>query len=141
MTTLPSGLTAAILAQSADAIIYADREGYIRLWNAAAEAMFGFAANEAIGQSLDIFIPERLRAPHWAGYRMAMENGRTKHAGRPTLTKGLTRSGETIYVEMSFAVVTGGDGVAVGSVAMARLPREAPQRPVSGKDPFSGGGA
>lgn len=125
---LPVTLCATILEQSADAIIYADREGRIQLWNAAAERLFGFKAEQVLGQSLDIFIPERLRAPHWAGYRMAMEKGRTKHAGRPTLTKGLHQSGETLYVEMSFAVVNDPERGTLGSVAIARVPREAPAK-------------
>jgi len=122
---LPASLSAAILEQSADAIIYADRDGNIQLWNAAAERMFGFKAEQVIGQSLDIFIPERLRAPHWAGYRMAMELGKTKHSGRPMLTKALHQSGETVYAEISFAVVVDPERGALGSVAIAREPREA----------------
>lgn len=121
MSTLPAQLAERILAQCADALIYADRTGTIRLWNAAAEAMFGFSAAEAVGQSLDLFIPERLRAAHWAGFDRAMESGRTKHAGHPTRTKALTRDGQTVYVEMSFAAITDETGQAVGSLAVARL--------------------
>ena len=114
-------LCSAILEQSADAIIYADREGIIRRWNLAAERLFGFAAGQAVGQSLDLIIPERLRAPHWAGYHRAIAAGQTRrHAGKPTLTKALHSSGETRYVEMSFAVVTGAAAAVVGSVAIAR---------------------
>lgn len=121
---LPGPLSAAILQQSADAIIYADRDGRIQLWNGAAERMFGFTAEQALGQSLDIVIPEHLRMRHWVGYRMAMETGRTKHSGRPMLTKGLHRSGEALYVEMSFAVINDPQSGTVGSVAIAREPRE-----------------
>ena len=113
-------LCSAILEQSADAIIYADREGIIRRWNLAAERLFGFAAGQAVGQSLDLIIPERLRAPHWVGYHRAIAAGQTRHAGKPTLTKALHSSGETRYVEMSFAVVTGAAVAVVGSVAIAR---------------------
>lgn len=113
-------LCSAILEQSADAIIYADRDGLIRRWNLAAEQLFGFTAGQALGQSLDLIIPERLRAPHWAGYHRAIAAGRTKHAGQPTLTKALHGSGETRYVEMSFAVVTDPAGGVLGSVAIAR---------------------
>jgi len=119
--SLPPQLIEKLLAQCADAVIYADRTGTIRLWNASAEQMFGFPASEALGQSLDIFIPERLRAAHWAGFDRAMASGRTKHSGRPTRTKALTRSGETVYVEMSFAVIAENDGTAIGSLAIGRL--------------------
>ena len=114
-------MCSAILEQSADAIIYADREGIIRRWNLAAERLFGFAAWQAVGQSLDLIIPERLRAPHWAGYHRAITAGQTQRAGKPTtLTKALHSSAVTRYVEMSFAVVTGAAGAVVGSVAIAR---------------------
>ena len=123
--TLPASLCAAILDQSADAIIYADRQGLIQLWNSAAEHLFGFKADEVIGQSLDVMIPERLRAAHWAGYRAAMAAGGTRHSGKPMLTKSLHRSGMAVYVEMSFAVVTDANHQSMGSVAIARAPREA----------------
>jgi PAS domain S-box-containing protein len=117
-------LCAAIVWQCADAMIFADRDGRIRLWNDAAERLFGYTAEQAVGQSLDIVIPEHLRARHWAGYRMAMGSGATKHSGRPMLTKGLHRSGATLYAEMSFAVVRGPEGGILGSIAVAREPRE-----------------
>ena len=81
-------LCSAILEQSADAIIYADREGIIRRWNLAAERLFGFAAGQAVGQSLDLIIPERLRAPHWAGYHRAIAAGQTRHAGGTCTRRG-----------------------------------------------------
>ncbi len=109
-----------IIEQIADAIIYSDSEGIIRVWNAAAMEIFGDTKDEAIGQSLDLIIPERLRAAHWVGFNRAMERGMTQHAGRATVTRSLTRDGGSIFVEMSFAVVTDGDGKAMGSVAMAR---------------------
>jgi len=109
-----------IIEQIADAIIHSDSEGIIRVWNAAAMEIFGYTKDEAIGQSLDLIIPERLRAAHWAGFNRAMERGMTQHAGRATVTRALTRDGGSVFVEMSFAVVTDGDGKAMGSVAMAR---------------------
>jgi len=51
-----------------DAVIICDRDGVIRLWNAAAERLFGFTPAEALGSSLDLIIPERLRERHWAGF-------------------------------------------------------------------------
>ena len=57
-----------ILEQAPDAILYADREGIIRLWNQGAERIFGFSPAEALGQSLDLIIPERHRQRHWDGY-------------------------------------------------------------------------
>lgn len=108
-----------ILDQLAEALIYSDREGIIRRWNRAAEALFGFSAEAALGQSLDLIIPEKLRAAHWRGFHAAIENRHTRLNGRPTLTGALHRDGHKLYVEMSFALVADGDTV-LGSVAVAR---------------------
>lgn len=109
-----------ILEQTAEAVIYANREGVIERWNAAAVAMFGFGAEEALGQSLDMMIPEHLRKAHWRGFDAAMASGKTRLGGRPTLTRGLHKSGKKLYVEMSFAMVLDDAGSALGSVAVAR---------------------
>jgi PAS domain S-box-containing protein len=82
--------------------------------------MFGFSPQEALGQRLDLIIPEHLRAPHWRGFDAAMSTGVMKLEGRPTLTRALHKSGRKLYVEMTFAIVRGDDGAALGSVAMAR---------------------
>lgn len=109
-----------ILEQTTDALIYADREGRIVRWNQAASRLFGFAPEEALGASLDLIIPEHLRAAHWAGYNVALTSGRMKLEGRPTLTRGLKKDGRKCYVEMTFALVLDGAGQGMGSVAMAR---------------------
>ena len=109
-----------IVEQTADAVIYANRDGVIERWNAAASAMFGFSAVEALGQNLDIIIPERLRDAHWRGFDAAMASGKTRLHGRPTLTKAAHKSGSQLYVEMSFAVVVDAAGTTLGSVAVAR---------------------
>jgi len=111
-------LSEKILDQIADAVIYADRSGDIARWNRASVAMFGFSSQEALGQSLDLIIPEHLRVPHWRGFDAAMSTGVMKLQGRPTLTRALHKSGRKLYVEMTFALVKGDD--VLGSVAMAR---------------------
>lgn len=116
----------ALLQQLPDAVIAADRSGVIRAWNAAAESLFGHRAQDAIGQSLDIVIPERLRAAHWKAYDEALEMGRTKHGYKVLTTRAVHASGEKLYVSMSFAVVLDSDGRSVGAVAVAR-PAQAPQ--------------
>jgi PAS domain S-box-containing protein len=105
-----------ILEQTAEAVIYANNEGIIERWNGAAVAMFGFSAAEA----LDLMIPEHLRKGHWRGFDAALASGKTRLGGRPTLTRGLHKSGQKLYVEMSFALVLDGAGTALGSVAVAR---------------------
>lgn len=109
-----------IIEQGADALIYADRQGRIRRWNPAATQLFGFPPEQALGASLDLIIPEHLRAAHWAGFEAAMDSGELRLQGRPTLTRGLHQSGRRLYVEMSFALVRDAHGRAIGSVAMAR---------------------
>lgn len=108
-------LSEKLLDQVADAVIYADRAR----WNRASVAMFGFSSEEALGQRLDLIIPEHLRASHWRGFDAAKSTGVMKLQGRPTLTRALHKSGRKLYVEMTFALVKGDDDV-LGSVAMAR---------------------
>ena len=109
-----------ILADMPDALIFADKGGLIRAWNAGAEAVFGFSAAEAIGQSLDLIIPERLRAAHWLGFHRAMARGTTSHGAEVRTTRGAHKDGHKLYVDMSFGVVKDDDGAVLGSVAMAR---------------------
>lgn len=123
-----SPLAERVLACMMEAVIHADRQGLIALWNPAAEAMFGFSTAEAIGQSLDIIIPERLREAHWRGFHTAIASGRTRLNGRPTVTRALHKSGATLYVEMSFAMVCASSGEVIGSVAVARDATERVQR-------------
>lgn len=118
--SLHADIERAIIEQIADAVIYSDAQGAIRQWNAAAEALFGHPPAQALGQSLDLIIPENLRAAHWSAFDRAMESGTTQLHGQATVTRALTADGRTIYVEMSFAVVTDASGKAIGSVAVAR---------------------
>ena len=127
-----SSLGDLILEQAAEAVVYANREGVIERWNAAAAAMFGYSSTEAIGQGLDLMIPEHLRKAHWRGFDAAMANGKTRLGGRPTLTRGLHKSGQKLYVEMSFALVVDEAGSPCGSVAVARDVTERVEREKAG---------
>jgi len=122
MTTTknPHELASWLVAQSPDATIYSDKEGLVRLWNAAAEKMFGFSAEQALGQSLDIIIPEKLRKMHWRGFDAAIAAGVTKHSGKPMATKALRADGSEFYTEMGFALIMNDQGEVVGTVAQAR---------------------
>ncbi len=122
-----ASLAEQVVDQAGDAIIYADRSGMIRRWNRAATTLFGFTAEEALGQSLDLVIPDHLRAAHWRGFDAAMASGALKLAGRPTLTRASHKSGHKLYVEMTFALV-GSDSASEGSVAIARDVTERVQR-------------
>ncbi len=117
-----------IVQQAAEAIVYANREGVIERWNAAAAAMFGFGASEAIGSSLDLIIPERLRAAHWRGFDAAMKTGTLRLSGHPTLTRGLHKSGRKLYVVLSFSPVRVDAGLGLGAAAVARDATERVER-------------
>ena len=118
----------AILEQMAEALIYSGTDGSIRRWNRAAESLFGYSAFEALGQSLDLIIPERLREAHWRGFDAAIQSGVTRLNGRPTLTRGLHKSGKKLYIEMSFALVVDQARTVLGSVAVARDVTERTER-------------
>lgn len=113
-------LCGALVEYAADAIIFADREGLIRLWNPGSEALFGYAANEVIGQSLDIIIPERLRRAHWNGYNHALEAGQTLHGRRALPTRSMRKNGDKLYVELSFSVVKDAQGAVIGAMSIGR---------------------
>ena len=78
-----------MVAESRDAIIFADQDGLIRLWNTGAEVMFGYRAAEMEGQGLDLIIPETLRARHNEGFRRVMATGESKYAADLLAVPGL----------------------------------------------------
>ncbi len=103
-----------------DAIIYSDRAGIIRLWNAGAEQMLGFSAEEATGQSLDIFIPENQRARHWEGYFKVMETGVTRYAKELLAAPAIRKDGTRLSTEFSMTIIRDEVGRIAGSVAVMR---------------------
>ena len=60
------------------AIVVTDAAGTITWWSTGAEVLFGHSASTALGQSLDLIVPEALRARHWAGFQRAMEAPQVK---------------------------------------------------------------
>jgi PAS domain S-box-containing protein len=106
--------------QAPDAIIFAGTDGVIREWNAEAEAVFGHSREEAVGQSLDLIIPEEFRKAHWAGFDRALADGETKYKGRALPTRSVRKDGSTFYVELSFSIVLDESGTVLGALAHAR---------------------
>ena len=106
-----------IVEQMSTAIIFGDREGIVRLWNAGAEAMFGWSAQEAIGRSMDIIIPEKHRARHWEGYSRVMETGLTKYGQRALAVPALTKDGRRISIEFNIALLKDANGRVLGAAA------------------------
>ena len=115
-----AALTALLVEQSPDAIIYAGTDGVIQVWNAAATEMFGFAAADAIGKDLNIVIPDAFQEAHWKGFDRALGEGETKYKGKALPTRARKANGDTFYVELSFAIVHGDDGAVTGALAHAR---------------------
>lgn len=109
-----------IVAETQEAIIFADHEGIIRLWNAGAEAMFGYSAQEATGQSLDLIIPERQRTPHWEGYRRVMETGTTRYGRELLAVPAIRKDGSRISLEFSIMLLRQGAEKLSGAVAIMR---------------------
>ncbi len=119
-TTKLCNLQELLIEQSPDAIIFADSAGIIRIWNAAAERIFGFAKGDALGTNLNIIIPERLREAHWRGFERALAERTTKYAGQALPTKAVRSDGTQIYVELTFAIVIDAKGDVLGALAHAR---------------------
>jgi PAS domain S-box-containing protein len=104
-----------------DAIIYADRQGKIRFWNAAATRIFGFAAAEALGQSLDLIVPEGLRARHWAGYERVMGGGDSRYGeGDVLAVPAIRRDGKRISIEFTILPMHDAAGALIGIAAFLR---------------------
>jgi len=116
-----SRLGGAMLRDLPDAVVYSDAAGIIRYWNAGAARIFGFSEQEALGQSLDIIIPERLRERHWQGYRKVMETGQSSHSPDELLSvPALTKAGGRLSIQFTVAPVPGEDGRIAGIVALLR---------------------
>jgi PAS domain S-box-containing protein len=117
----PEWLEHQIVAGSPDAILYAERDGVIRYWNAGAERIFGFPAAEALGQSLDIIVPERLRDRHWKGWDHVLETGVTRYGGSDTLSVPASRKdGSTVSVDFTIQMVRDESGRILGFAAILR---------------------
>jgi len=111
----------AILETEGDAIIAADSEGIIRFWNPGAERIFGYSNSDALGQSLDIIIPERLRGRHWHGYRHVMSGEASRYGqGDILAVPGVRKDGARISLEFTIVPLRDDDGCIVGLAAIMR---------------------
>jgi PAS domain S-box-containing protein len=121
VTAEPERLFEHILRDAADAIIYADARGIIRFWNAGAERIFGYEAREAIGRSLDLIIPEKLRARHWQGYRQVMASGQSRYgAGDLLAVPGQRKDGTRVSLEFTIVPLRDDAGAMLGMAAILR---------------------
>jgi len=109
-----------IVEESSDAIMFSDQEGIIRLWNRGAERMFGYTAAEALGQSLDLIIPENLRGRHWEGYFRVMETGESRYSTEMLSAPALRKDGARISSEFSMVIVKNDDNTVLGVAGVIR---------------------
>jgi len=103
-----------------DALLVSDRQGIIRFWNSGAEQMFGYPAAEAIGQSLDLIIPENLRGRHWEGYHRVMASGETKYKTGLLSSPGVRKDGSRVSLEFSMVLLHDKAGVMTGCASIMR---------------------
>ncbi len=103
-----------------DAVVVSDAAGAITLWNAAAERMFGFTEQEALGQSLDLIIPQRLQQRHWDGYRKTMETGETRYGHDVLRVPAVHKDGRALSIAFTVALLHSSDGTLTGIVAVIR---------------------
>jgi len=103
-----------------DAVVVSDAGGSITLWNAAAERMFGFTEQEALGQSLDLIIPQRLQQRHWDGYRKTMETGQTRYGHDVLKVPAVHKDGRALSIAFTVALLHSADGTLTGIVAVIR---------------------
>jgi PAS domain S-box-containing protein len=106
--------------ESQDAIVIADREGIIRFWNSGAERILGYTAAEAVGESLDLFIPENLRPRHGEGYRRVMATGETKYGTAFLSSPGISREGVRVSLEFSIVLLRDEKGDVQGCASIMR---------------------
>jgi PAS domain S-box-containing protein len=122
--TAPSALESLaieIVANAPDGVLYTDRAGIILLWNGGCERIFGFTAIEAVGHSLDIIIPNNLRARHHKGHAETMRTGDTKYGDGDLLSvPALRKDGTRISVEFSIIPFRDENGAITGMAAIMR---------------------
>lgn len=109
-----------LVAESRDAIIFVDKDGLVRLWNAGAEAMFGYRAGEMEGQSLDRIIPDPLRARHNEGFRRVMARGESRYGADLLAVPGLKKDGSRISLEFTLTLSKDDAGTVLGAAAIMR---------------------
>jgi len=110
-----------LVSGMADAIVYADAEGVIRVWNRGATRIFGFAEAEALGRSLDLIVPENLRERHWQGYRATMRTGQSRYGNGQILSvPAVRKDGTRVSVEFTIAPFTDNAGRMIGIAAIMR---------------------
>lgn len=116
----PEKLSQQIIENAPDAILYVDSAGLIQHWNSGAERIFGFSASEAIGQSLDLIIPEKLRERHWDGYFKTMSSGQSKYGSELLSVPSIHQDGQRLSIDFSIVMLKDKQGKVEGIAAIMR---------------------
>jgi PAS domain S-box-containing protein len=103
-----------------DAIVASDAGGAIVLWNPAAQRMFGFTEEEALGKSLDIIIPQRQQQRHWDGYHKTMETGKTRYGNDVLRVPAVHKDGRSLSIAFTVALLHTPDNKVSAIVAVIR---------------------
>ena len=109
-----------LLRAIGDGVVVADADGNIIFWNAAAERIFGFTEQEAMGKSLDLIIPERQRQRHWDGYNKTMETGQTRYGNDLLRVPALHKEGRPLSIAFTVAMLYTPDQKVSAIVAIVR---------------------
>jgi PAS domain S-box-containing protein len=118
---LPGGFLERLVADCPDAVVYTDAAGKIRFWNRSATRIFGFEAVEALGQTLDLIVPESLRARHWEGYDRVMAGGESRYGeGDVLAVPAMRKDGKRISIEFTVLPVRDYAGTMLGIAAVLR---------------------
>ena len=109
-----------IIDQAPDAVLFSDRDGFIRLWNRGCELIFGFSENEALGQSFDLIIPERIRDRHWDGYHRVMETGQSRYGTELLSVPAKHKDGHQLSCAFSIVMLKDEQGLPLGVASIMR---------------------
>jgi PAS domain S-box-containing protein len=118
---LSDAVLADAVRQLADAVVIADAGGAIIFWNHGAERLFGWSARDAVGGTLDLIIPERLRHRHWEGWETVMRTGVTRYGDTLLEVPALHRDGRRLSIAFTVTLLTDpGSGRVTAVVAVLR---------------------
>ena len=120
----------ALVGAMGDAVVVCDTQGRVLVWNPGAERIFGWTEGEAIGQRMDMIVPERLRKRHWDGYEQSMATGKTKYAHDLLRVPAVDKAGRAMSIAFTVFMLFSADGkvTACGSVIRDETDRFAEER-------------